>query len=187
VERTAYEILARVPEFVWDGETLPVPVEAIVEDAFGLQIRLTDDMHLAPGLEPESGRDVSGLLLTGLGEIWVNRAEAEQWQGRARFTVGHELGHFVLHRDRLGRTIFCRTVETPGDRTALAEADGQVEGIAAERASELEADAFAAALLMPRHLLEPAHRACRGDVETLMAEFGTSEKAMRYRIGHLFP
>jgi Zn-dependent peptidase ImmA (M78 family) len=143
-------------------------------------------MHLAPGLEQDSDRDVSGLLLTGLGEIWVNRAEAERWQGRARFTVGHELGHFVLHRDRLDRTIFCRTVETPDDRAGQSGPTERSEAVAVERDSELEADAFAAALLMPRHLLEPAHRACRGDVGTLMAEFGTSEKAMRYRIGHLF-
>lgn len=175
-----------MPEFVWDGESLPVPVEAIVEDAFGLKIRVTDEMHLAPGLDGEVDRDVSGLLLTGLGEIWVNRAEAERWQGRARFTVGHELGHFVLHRDRLERTIFCRTVETPEDRVGGVERPERPGPLAGDDRSEVEADAFAAALLMPEHLLEPAHLSCGGDVEVLMAEFETSEKAMRYRVGHLF-
>lgn len=174
-----------MPEFVWDGESLPVPVERIVEDAFGLKIRLTDEMHRAPGLDSEVDRDVSGLLLTGLGEIWVNRAEAEQWQGRARFTVGHELGHFVLHRDRLERTIFCRTVETPEDRAEVAGTSGSVDPPPSDE-SELEADAFAAALLMPQHLLGPAYRECDGDLTVLMGEFGTSEKAMRYRVGHLF-
>lgn len=143
-------------------------------------------MHLAPGLDGEVDRDVSGLLLTGLGEIWVNRAEAERWQGRARFTVGHELGHFVLHRDRLERTIFCRTVETPEDRIGGVERPERSGPVVGDDRSEVEADAFAAALLMPEHLLSPAHLSCGGDVELLMAEFGTSEKAMRYRVGHLF-
>lgn len=57
--------------------------------------------------------------------------------GRARFTLGHEFGHYLLHRHLAeAEGIFCSTEDI---------ARGQIGGINIER----EADDFAAALLMP--------------------------------------
>jgi hypothetical protein len=177
IENTVYGLLDRVPEFIWDGESLPVPVEQIVSNSFGLLIRLVEDMTRAPGLAAERSENVSGLLLVADGEIWVNAAEARQWEGRKRFTIGHELGHYVMHQERARPTIFCRKVEVEED----LEGAGRVS-IPVER----EADAFAAAMLMPEHLVRE-HVEINGiDVPSLCTAFGTSEKATRYRVEVLF-
>ena len=44
VETTVNGLLSKVPQYVWDGERLPVPVDEIVSDVYGLYIRLVEDM-----------------------------------------------------------------------------------------------------------------------------------------------
>lgn len=73
---------------------------------------------------------------------WAIMYQAGQSPGRKAFTIGHELGHFVLHRQMIESEaafnlgIYCD--ETSVDRRA-------------GKGLEAEADAFAAALLMPLH------------------------------------
>lgn len=174
VEQKAYELLARVPEFIWDGESLPVPVDSIVDNVLGLRVRLADDMTSAPGCEQLSLMHLSGLLLTDRGEIWVNAQEAREWPGRRRFTIGHEVGHYLLHQDESPR-IFCRS----GD---IVDAEQDLQGPTPKPATESEADAFAAALLMPEHLIRPCYEKYGRDVEKMRGIFGCSHKAMNYRL-----
>ena len=35
VEKRAGQVLAEVPDWIWDGERLPVPVEHVVDSCFG--------------------------------------------------------------------------------------------------------------------------------------------------------
>lgn len=173
VEERAEAVLASLPGYVWDGERLPVPVEDIADSEFGLLVRDVEDMSRAPGAPPlEAGQALSGLLLPARGEIWVNAAEARAWPPRRRFTIGHELGHWVLHRTGQ-QALFCR-------RTTLAEGGGRPADI------EEEASAFAAALLMPRWLFLREHARAGGDVATLCRTFGTSSLATERRIATLF-
>lgn len=73
---------------------------------------------------------------------WAIMYNVGQSEGRRAYTIGHEFGHFVLHRDLIETdpsydlAIYC-------DEEAVTQRDGL--GI------EQEADAFAAALLMPLH------------------------------------
>jgi len=182
VESRVGEILSRVPDYIWNGEELPVPVEKIVSNTFGLLVREVEDMTVAPGLEDERSTNVSGLLLTGPGEIWVNAAEARKWAGRKRFTICHELGHYVIHQDEVEATVFCRRVE-------VVELDSEEDGPSVGLGTELEreADAFAAAMLMPASLISERRVALGDDVAALCLEFGASEKAMRYRLEALLP
>jgi hypothetical protein len=174
VEGQAYDLLNRVPEFIWDGETLPVPVDDIVDSVLGLRVRTVDDMSMAPGCEDLQPGEVSGLLLTGLGEIWVDANEAGQWDTRRRFTVGHEVGHYLIHND--GRPqIFCRQAD-------IVEDGEPRNGPTPKPVPELEADAFAAALLMPAHLVREQAEACGRDLETMKERFNCSHKAMKYRL-----
>lgn len=175
VEARAGAILEGVPDYIWNGEELPVPVEKIVSNTFGLLIREVEDMTEAPGLGEERSTNVSGLLLTGPGEIWVNAAEARQWEGRKRFTICHELGHYVIHQDSLEPTVFCRRIEVVDEAEPGPVADPRAE-------LEREADAFAAALLMPAALVAARRVALDDDLAALCADFGASEKAMRYRL-----
>jgi hypothetical protein len=73
---------------------------------------------------------------------WAIMYHLGQSPGRRAFTIGHELGHFLLHRqmietdDKFGFGIYC-------DETSVVRRAGV--GL------EEEADGFAAALLMPLH------------------------------------
>src|SRR5829696_5453420 len=180
VERRAEELLSSVPTYVWDGESLPVPVERIADSWFGLLIREVDDLASAPGAPPmPAGKSLSGLLLPSEGEIWVNAIEARQWPGRRRFTIGHELGHHVMHVDEDDPAVYCRP-------TAIEEDDAEAERPPLPP-EEDEANAFAAALLMPRWLLCHDYREGSHDFHALAARYGTSKAAMSRRLHRAVP
>jgi Zn-dependent peptidase ImmA (M78 family) len=68
---------------------------------------------------------------------WAILYHEDQSPGRRSFTIGHEFGHYVLHRSLIGEDgIYC-------DAESVLRRNG--EGI------EKEADLFAASLLMPLH------------------------------------
>src|SRR3954470_7503826 len=169
-EEHAERVLAKLPPWLWDGESLPVPVEDIADSVFGLLVRDVDDMTAAPGapsLAP--GQSLSGLLLPARGEIWVNADEARQWPPRRRFTIGHELGHWELHRDAQ-QTLFCRST------TVKEDPPPSVPDI------EEEASRFAAALLMPQWLMVRAYGEHGDDFDAMCTAFRASGVAMRRRI-----
>ena len=164
-----------MPSWLWDGERLPVPVEDIADTCFGLLVRDVENMAAAPGapvLAP--GHTLSGLLLTARGEIWVNAAEGREWPPRRRFTIGHELGHWVLHRSR-ETAVFCRHVVVDADNVK-----------ARPPASEDEANRFAAALLMPASLLRREYARDRA-FERLCDVFDASGAAMGRRLHAVVP
>lgn len=188
VERRAGGVLARVPEWIWDGERLPVPVEDMADSCCGLLVRDVEDLRAAPGAPAlDHAQSLSGLLLPALGEIWVNREEAAVWPPRRRFTIGHELGHWYMHRDDRG-SVFCRS--TAVAEVAADPAPGQARGIA-ERPPlplhEQEANSFAAALLMPAHLIERHYRETGRDFGRLCELFGASGAAMSRRLRAVIP
>ena len=68
---------------------------------------------------------------------WAIMHHCDQSPGRRNFTIGHEFGHYILHRHMIGdEGIYC-------DENSILLRNG--EGI------EKEADLFAASLLMPFH------------------------------------
>ncbi len=167
-------MLERVPPWLWDGESLPVPVEDIADSVFGLLIRDVEDLGAAPGApELGAGQALSGLLLAARGEIWVNADEARTWPTRRRFTIGHELGHWEMHRD--GQTaLFCRSSTVDEDqRPAVPNV-------------EEEASRFAAAVLMPQWLMVREHGRLGDDLDGLCRAFRTSGVAMSRRMADVF-
>ena len=141
------------------GEEIPVPVEAIAEDLLGLRVEETWDMSY------------SGMLFPAERKILLNAAEAPQDAAplrRFRFTIAHEVGHWVCHVLGAARAepVLCRAKDISED---------------ADRALEREANVFAAELLMP----EPAVRdawAELGDVAGCAAHFEVSPTAMQWRL-----
>ena len=172
IERAAEAFLAGIPSYVWDGATLPVPIEEIADTHVGLLVRDVEDLGTAPGApQLEQGQSLSGLLLPARGEIWINAAEARQWPPRRRFTIAHELGHWSLHRES-EQPVFCRaaSVDAPSQEQSLLPAP------------EEQANAFAAALLMPARLVEEEYARCRRDFHVLCQKFGASGAAMGRRL-----
>ena len=86
--------------------------------------------------------------------------------GRRRFTIAREIGCFVLHPEH------CPPGRDDDD-------DGEV------RAEAREADAFAAELLMPEHLVREAVHGRDPDVADLAHRFQVSRKAMEARLQSL--
>ncbi|MHB1166802.1 MAG: ImmA/IrrE family metallo-endopeptidase [Candidatus Nanopelagicales bacterium] len=100
---------------------------------------------------------------------------------RQRFTIAHELGHFRLHPGRLHIV----------DSTVRVNFRNDVSSRATD-AEEIEANAFAAALLMPaahvRAALERLQNAPGNPtraVSQLAEQFGVSAEAMGYRLINL--
>jgi hypothetical protein len=175
IERRAEAILEQVPPWIWDGESLPVPVEEIADTSYGLLVRDVEDICAAPGCpELEPGQAFSGLLLADRGEIWVNAAEAREWPPRRRFTIGHELGHWVMHRSD-ERSLFCRSTTVQPDEQPEQGAAAEIPDI------EEEASVFAAALLMPARLIRREYERDR-DFQRLCRLFNTSGAAMGRRL-----
>jgi hypothetical protein len=171
IEETAQRVLGEVPSYVWDGTTLPVPLSDIASSGYGLLVRDVEDLTLAPGC-PKLDEDetLSGLLLPGRAEIWVNAVEAREWPTRRRFTIGHELGHWIMHRDH-SQTIFCRSKAVQPDEDDDADAPDIEE----------EASMFAAALLMPAEMLRREYERNR-DFPHLCELFQASGAAMGRRL-----
>jgi hypothetical protein len=174
IERLAEDFLSRIPSYVWDGATLPVPIEEIADTHLGLLVRDVEDLATAPGAPTLGhGQSLSGLLLPAIGEIWVNADEGRQWPARRRFTIAHELGHWRLHRDADERAVFCRKGSIEPD---------PAQGRAPLPPAEDEANVFAAAVLMPSWLVHEQYIRCERDFFRLCDTFGASGAAMGRRL-----
>ncbi len=149
-------------------ETPPVPVREIVA---------TRDLKL---VERSFPGNVSGMLFRrgNRGVIGVNAAHPKT---RQRFTIAHELGHNALHPgDEFVDQI---RVDFRDQRASAGTVD-----------QEIEANAFAAELLMPEALVRTEHRQQveegvepgRDDFVTELAiRFDVSLEAMSYRLVNL--
>lgn len=119
--------------------------EALISE-FGISLPSELDVE---AIACDAGMDVRYELLDGCEATLVgvkNQAIAtirpSGNRGRERFSVAHELGHWNLHR---GKSFRCRV-------------DDQSENLASDATLEKEADSYAAHLLMPRYLFDPAIR-----------------------------
>jgi hypothetical protein len=88
----------------------PVDVEQLCESLCCLRIRATDDLGAVPGA-PE-GVALSGMLLPARKEVWVSRQEP--WE-RRRFSIAHEVGHYLLHVGEISDGVFCRAADLRPD------------------------------------------------------------------------
>ena len=170
--RKADETLSGLPEWLWDGESLPVPIETIADSHFGLLVRDVSDIAGKLTVGRHGWDHLSGALIVDRREIWVDAEEARDWPRRRRFTIAHELGHWVLHRDG-GSAVHCRST------SVHAPDPGPVPAVLAvtHDAVEDEANFFGGALLMPPRLLRRHHARLGGDREALCDLFDISPSA----------
>ena len=151
--------------------TAPVPVERIAK---GLDAQL----RFSP-LDDE----LSGMVYVkdGTPIIGVN---ALHHPNRQRFTLAHEVGHLVLHRAEITKQIHV----DKGFQMLMRNAASAV-GI---DEMEIEANFFAAVLLMPEQFLARSLHGQSFDIDdesavsTLAKEYKVSTAAMRFRLGNLF-
>jgi len=164
VEEKAYELLKEL-----SIKTIPTPLDEIAKH-FNITIQ-----------EDDFEGDISGVLFRDPDEnqtiIGVNSRHFKQ---RQNFTIAHELGHFMLHEgnkfriDRNFRVNF-------RDNNSSQATDFE----------EIEANAFAAALLMPENkvrevvkkkLKEGIDLEDSKELEKMASQFGVSEQALLIRL-----
>ena len=168
------------------GRRGPVPLNRFFEELSlshvalpGLTVGAVADHLRGDGVPLEDiGEPTAGLagFLFFAGRVGKAFVRADDILTRRRFTAAHELGHAVLHRDRMGRYVADATI---------SEADDAATDL------EREANRFAAELLMPEEVvlareaeLRSEYRACPRVVLAyrLASELLVSREAMRYRL-----
>ena len=113
--------------------------------------------------------DVSGIITMPAGGIPVISLNRLDSVSRQRFTCAHEIGHYLRRQEG-------------GDYEAsFTDYRDTLAGLGVD-AEEVYANQFAAALLMPAHLVRTLFA---GDVEELARRFGTSAQAMTIRLRNL--
>jgi len=157
--RSNLDILARF--------TASYPVDvAGAASAIGVRV-LIDELPL--GVSGKIQRDERGGYY-----IVANKAEPEV---RQRFTIAHELGHYIYHRALIGDGIADSPAYRAPDETVY-------ETTPLERVHETQANQFAANFLMPRKLIRQAEAEHpQANVQQLAQLFKVSEDAMRIRKG----
>lgn len=143
----------------FDDPELPVPVDAIAVDLLGFAV------------DEDDALDVSGMLIPAEKQVWLNGRESRSSEGRRRFTLAHELGHWVCqYQQGQAEPRYCRSEEI---------------GVGVGRKLEREANAFAAELLMPAPLVRREAVALKLNVHALAHRFEVSLPAIRVRLEHL--
>lgn len=128
-------------------------------------------------IEEDFKNDVSGLFVISNDKQIISYNKNEP-KTRQRFTIAHEIGHFILHSkeqpifiDKTPKVMFRNTASTTG-----------------EVLKEREANAFAASLLMPMELVisEVKNVPEGSDAIVYLAEkFNVSEQAMSFRLSNM--
>lgn len=139
--------------------------------------------HLGATIEEaDANEKLSGVLLRGsqpnLTVIGVNATHAPR---RKRFTIGHECGHLCLHGMK----------EVHVDEGIRVHRRDQKSGEGVDEA-EIEANLFAAELLMPQRFLaadledaESFDMADESTIEELADRYDVSVQAMTFRLANL--
>ncbi len=150
----------------------PVPVDQILEAHLGLTLDLDD----LPALIEQAG--VLGATCVQERRILIDQSLDPSVfpakLGRYRFTVAHELGHWVLHRHAF--------LEDPAQgrlfdghlKPAIVCRSGSKERV------EWQADCFAGHLLMPKAMVLAAWREAHGSLEPYIAADELADLSARW-------
>lgn len=140
-------------------ETIPVRLSSLAHK-LGLKVVAST---LPPGISGEIRPSPSGFTIS------VNRHDSSK---RQRFTVAHEIAHYLLHRDQIGKGI----TDDALYRSSLSDW------------REAEANRLAADIILPREALELRMHSTQGIgeaelVSELATQFNVSDVAMKIRLG----
>lgn len=146
-------------------DSIPVDLHAVCK-AFSLTC-----------IERQLDSELSGMSFVreGIRYVVVN---SEHHLNRKRFTIAHEIAHHVLHSDYLEKNVHV-------DTAVLRRDELSSEGVYSK---EIEANSFAAELLMPQaevKKLTSIDLADEDEVSQAAAKFGVSATALTYRISNL--
>ncbi len=164
----------------------PIPIEKIAETVYGLKLdyqyirnngrilgeTVFEDMMVAI-YERENGEGYK-LVYVKAGTIIIDvTLMSPHWFGRYRYTLAHELAHWIIHKG-----FFMKL----GEAAAMSKA---AKSSQTDKTVEWQAERLASYLLMPKGVVKMAYYKHRneGNVVDILADtFGVSRKAMRIRL-----
>jgi len=129
---------------------------------------LTKLLNIKMRLEPLKGDDSGCLYKDKKTNEWIMLINSQHHQNRQRFTIAHELGHFIKHsgqNDFFKDEVFFRNNES--------------------NIIEVEANKFASELLMPKETFESFVQNNSQIVSEIAQYFGVSAMAVRIRAQQL--
>lgn len=151
----------------WDGYV--IDVELIATLSFSLGIQRVPDIRVG-------AREYAAFLN---GDARLIAVEEKHHEHRQRFSIAHEIGHFVLHY-----------LPSPAEKSLFACSSADMEVNAGDPRSlhlrrEWEANLFAGELLMPQQPVVAMYRVTGGSVLRMSRHFKVSAKAMEIRLQRL--
>jgi predicted transcriptional regulator len=165
--------------------TLPIPVEDIADLYYHLTIDLSTTLPA----------HTAGRLYADQRVMEVRRDDNA---ARQRFTIAHEIGHYRLHvliEQMLPSGYGCGEASVGAE---MSEEPDLLPGFPAPlpgtfapltpdlaRRIEIEANTYAAAILMPASIVEQVVAELGPDVQLLAQHFAVSQQAMHYRLEKL--
>ena len=161
LRRYAQDILRRAKAY-----TVPVPLDKVAKH-----------LGISVNYEPFDG-ELSGMIAKK-GQHAVIGVNSLQSNNRQRFTLAHEIGHYALH-----------DFDVHVDKSFVVRNRDSKSSLAIDH-EEIEANRFAAELLMPKDLLEADLDKFEIDIEDaetiqhMARRYGVSEQAMTLRIVNL--
>lgn len=145
--------------------TPPIPVVDIA-DELGIQVRF----------QPFTGQSDVSAVLKRKGEKAVIGVNSLHSSTRQRFSIAHELGHYYLHKEEQLFIDFGSMIRRPSVHYRNA-----VSGQASDR-YEIDANSFAAALLMPKGMVRREFTALLDQTPDLTSENVVTEMARRFHV-----
>lgn len=147
------------------ADKLPVDVFSLVELVLRIDVIPFDDLTARYKVDAALTQDFQSLYVDA--ESYVLWEKGPVWkQNRLRFTVAHELGHYVLHRAHAEQLKF----------TSFEDFARHFKGGDTDRYGlEQEANEFAGRLLVPRERLQEQFDRFAAGIESIMPTWLRSE------------
>jgi Zn-dependent peptidase ImmA (M78 family) len=136
--------------------------------------KIAESLHIS--IVPyEFSDNISGVFIRKDKKLYLG-VNSTQHEHRQRFTIAHEIGHYLLHSRE---TLHYDTQPefSKGEQFFRA---GNISTL-----EETEANHFAAELLMPEDLVKKLTESGTTSIQELAEKFDVSEDAMKYRLANL--
>lgn len=147
-------------------KTAPVKIEQAIRD-LGIALKKNADLP----------KNIAGHIKRIDGENYEIASTSSDHYFRQRFTMAHELGHYILHRSLIGSGV-------DDDTKYRSTETGEFYNENIDQFHERQANSFAANFLIPERLIRDDALEVRS-LRELSKKYQVSPSAMRWRLKNL--
>ena len=167
IERDAELLLAEFEETTGAPIKLPIPVADITTYRLALRLGFAD-LHQTLGIPVLRGQpDILGAIWVDTETILIDRSldpkEDPSMSGRYRYSLGHEIGHWRLHRSYVSKDANQTPLfDAPSEPTVICRSSQAKEPI------EWQAEFYSSCLVMPRRCVHDEWKEYLGRTRPLL-------------------